>query len=88
MSYVEKVFDTGSVECRVFSHCLIKGVGEVSMVLRMTKEKYSLIEKELVALLEKEVKECSCGTNLDVMNMSEKNFLFCPKCQIVVGEVK
>ena len=55
MSSVEKVFETSSVEGRVFVHCLKKGVGEVSMVLRLTKEKYLLIEKDFVALLEKEV---------------------------------
>ena len=40
MSSVEKVFDTGHVDGSVFVHCLRKGIGEVSMVLSMTKEKY------------------------------------------------
>ena len=52
MSYVEKVFDTGSVSGRVFVHCLKEGVGEVSVVLSMTKEKYLSIEKDFIELLE------------------------------------
>jgi len=53
MSYIEKLIENSNVSGTIFSHPNVKGIGDVSLVLRMTKEKYLLIEKELIALLEK-----------------------------------